>query len=102
MGWVFSYERGTPVGPVVPSFRALSGRLKLTVRRHKSNKDSLSAQGYLADKKPPHPGTLVGLSLGPYGGPTVALGRGAVSYERGTPVVRNPTERHRACHPHSL
>ena len=29
------------VGPVVPSFRALSGRLKCTVRRHKFNEDSL-------------------------------------------------------------
>ena len=29
------------VGPVVPSFRALYGRLKLTVRRHKFNEDSL-------------------------------------------------------------
>jgi len=28
--------------PVDPSFRALSGRLKFTVRRHKFNKDSLS------------------------------------------------------------
>ena len=28
----------------VPSFRALSGRLKFTVRRHKFNKDSLSGQ----------------------------------------------------------
>ena len=28
------------LGPVVPSFRALSGRLKFTVRRHKFNKDS--------------------------------------------------------------
>ena len=27
-------------GPVDPSFRALSGRLKFTVRRHKFNKDS--------------------------------------------------------------
>ena len=27
-------------GPVVPSFRALFGRLKFTVRRHKFNKDS--------------------------------------------------------------
>jgi len=26
------------LGPVDPSFRALSGRLKLTVRRHKFNK----------------------------------------------------------------
>ena len=30
------------VGHVDPSFRALSGRLKFTVRRHKFNKDSLS------------------------------------------------------------
>ena len=30
-----------PTGPVVPSFRALSGRLELTVRRHKFNKDIL-------------------------------------------------------------
>ena len=28
--------------PVVPSFRALSGRLKFMVRRHKFNKDSLA------------------------------------------------------------
>ena len=32
------------LGPVVPSFRALSGRLKFTVRRHKFNKDCLSVQ----------------------------------------------------------
>ena len=31
------------LSPVDPSFRALSGRLKFTVRRHKFNKDSLSA-----------------------------------------------------------
>jgi len=30
------------LGPVDPSFRALSGRLKLTARRHKFNTDSLS------------------------------------------------------------
>ena len=30
------------LGPVVPSFRALSGRLKFTIRRHKFNKDLLS------------------------------------------------------------
>ena len=30
------------LGPVDPSFRALSGRLKFTVRRHKFNKDSFS------------------------------------------------------------
>ena len=32
-------------GPVVPSFRALSGRLNFTVRRHKFNKDSLFSWG---------------------------------------------------------
>ena len=31
----------SPLGPVDPSFRALSGRIKFTVRRHKLNKDSL-------------------------------------------------------------
>jgi hypothetical protein len=33
--------RQSPLGPVDPSFRTLSGRLRLTVRRHKFNKDSL-------------------------------------------------------------
>ena len=33
------------LGPVHPSFRALSGRLKLTVRRHKFNEDSPSTAG---------------------------------------------------------
>ena len=32
------------LGPVDPSCRALSGRLKFTVRRHKLNKDYLSVQ----------------------------------------------------------
>ena len=41
-----SHERDTPVrrsllGPADPSFRALSGRLEFTVRRHKFDKDSL-------------------------------------------------------------
>jgi len=35
----------SPLGPVDPSFRALSGRLKFTARRHKLNKDSLSGGG---------------------------------------------------------
>ena len=34
--------RGDGLGPVDPSFRALSGRLKFTVRRHKFNTDSFS------------------------------------------------------------
>ena len=44
MGGGGSYERGTPallalhLGPVHPSFRAFSGRLKFTARRHKSKK----------------------------------------------------------------
>ena len=37
----------SPLGPVVPSFRALAGRLKFTVRRHKFNTDSLSSRGVL-------------------------------------------------------
>ena len=35
-------------GPADPSFRALSGRLESTFRRHKFNKDHLSGQGALA------------------------------------------------------
>ena len=31
------------LGPAVPSFRALSGRLTFTFRRHKSDTDSLSS-----------------------------------------------------------
>ena len=64
-------------GPVDPLFRALSGHLKFTVRRHKFNTDSLFSlflqksawsksgsrgecwrlrvQGYLTHKKPPPP-----------------------------------------------
>ena len=43
---VFAYSfyivyRQSPQGPVDPSLRALSGRLKVTVRRHKLNKYSL-------------------------------------------------------------
>ena len=38
------------LGPVDPSFRALSGRLKFTVRRHKFNKDSLSL-GWVTDRR---------------------------------------------------
>ena len=34
-------HRQCSLGPVDPSFRALSGRLKFTVRRHKFNEDSL-------------------------------------------------------------
>ena len=33
---------GSCLGPVIPSFRTLSGRLKFTVRRHEFNKDALS------------------------------------------------------------
>ena len=33
-------HRQSPLGPVDPSFRALSGRVKFVVRRHKFNKDS--------------------------------------------------------------
>ena len=35
------------LGPVDPSFRALSGRLMFTVRRHKFNKDSVSLQAVM-------------------------------------------------------
>ena len=38
------------LGPVDSSFRALSGRLKFTVRRHNFNKDSLSWRRQGADE----------------------------------------------------
>ena len=39
---IYIVYRQSLLGPVDPSFRALSGRLKFTVRRHQFNKDSLS------------------------------------------------------------
>jgi len=69
-------------------------------------------QGYLAHKKHPPQDPTVGLCLGPHGGPRWggrflmsevplyahhgALGGGAVSYERGTPVRSVPAP---ACEP---
>ena len=45
------------LGPVDPSFRAISGRLKFTVRRHKANKDcgALLLQTATADLGPKSP-----------------------------------------------
>ena len=52
---------GTPCRPLnpecvsqaqLPSFQALSGSFKFTVRRHKSNKDSFSLQGGALDGAP--------------------------------------------------
>ena len=37
----FIVHRRSPLGPVHPLFRALSGRLKFMVRRHKFNEDFL-------------------------------------------------------------
>ena len=42
----FIVHRQSPLGPVDPSFRALSGRLQFMVRRHEFNKDSLSLLRY--------------------------------------------------------
>jgi len=42
--WRLEGVSSSLLGPVDPSFRALSGRLKFTVRRHKFNKDSFSWQ----------------------------------------------------------
>jgi hypothetical protein len=36
------YRQG-PLGPVDPSFQALSGRIQFTFRRHEFKKDSLSS-----------------------------------------------------------
>ena len=49
------------LGPVDPSFRAFSGRLKFTVRRHKFKKDCLSGADQGAERgdsggAPPHGG----------------------------------------------
>ena len=38
----YTVYRQSPLGPIEPSFRALSGRLKFTVRRHQFNKEFLS------------------------------------------------------------
>ena len=40
-GFVSRVDWSSLLGPVDPSSRALAGRLKLTVRRHKFNKESL-------------------------------------------------------------
>ena len=37
------------LGPIDPSFRALSGRFKFTVRRYKFNKKSLSRKDRMVD-----------------------------------------------------
>ena len=47
-------------------------------------------QGYLTHKKLPHPETL---QLEHAEGPVVVLGRGAVSYERGTLVAQSRDEK---------
>jgi len=44
-------------GPVVPSFRALSGRFKFTARRHNLNKDSHAFQKAFQHPLPVHPTT---------------------------------------------
>ena len=46
--YAYIVDRQSPLGPVDPSFRALSGRLKFTVRHHKFNKDSLSDYLFLS------------------------------------------------------
>ena len=40
---------GSLLGPVIPSFRALSGRPKCTFQRHDFNQDSLSWQTILSE-----------------------------------------------------
>ena len=53
--------RQSPLGAVDPSFRALSGRLKFTVRRHKLNEDSVSSAGGDARARAHHPARERGL-----------------------------------------
>ena len=42
--------RQSPLGPVDPSFRALSGRVEFLVRRHKFNKDILPVRQWRAER----------------------------------------------------
>ena len=44
---LFIVHRQSPLGPVDPSFRALSGRVEFLVRRHKFNKDCLLSQLFI-------------------------------------------------------
>ena len=44
----FIVHRQSPLVPVDPSFRALSGRVEFMVRRHKFNKDNLSSSSAFA------------------------------------------------------
>ena len=47
----FIVHRQNPLGPVDPSYRALSGRVKFMVRRHKFNKDSSLFFGRQSDRR---------------------------------------------------
>jgi hypothetical protein len=51
----------------------------------------LGLQGYLAHKKPPHPSTQQQVCVE---GPMAVLGGGAISCERGTPVLAVPVHLH--------
>ena len=47
--WILHRVSSSPVGLVDPSFRARSGRLELTVRRHEFNEEFLSCTGHDSD-----------------------------------------------------
>jgi hypothetical protein len=86
----------SPSGPIDPSFRALSGRLKFTVRRHKFKEDSLSSchppnlthlcRGTSLIGQRPSP---LGPTQGPRHSPSVGSWERAVAYGRGTPVLHH-------------
>jgi hypothetical protein len=60
----FIVHRQSPLGPVDPSFRALSGRVEFLVRRHKFNKDNLSfGSGWSTDLKDLSTGNWYGIPL---------------------------------------
>jgi len=74
------------LGPVVPSFRALSGRLKFTVRRHKFNQDSLSPEAIQQPKINPLPPLEAGPSYALTPNTVELISTHGALFPRGGPV----------------
>ena len=77
---LYIVHRRSHLGPVDPSFRALSGSLKFTVRRHKFNEDFLSA-GHLRGTGVV--GGRVSRLLGLLGRACLLWGGSRISHEKG-------------------
>ena len=83
--------RQSPLDPVDPAFRALSGRLQFTVRRHKFNEDSLSCAGRAGvERRRSADGQNKGV---PRSQETYSCGWPAY---RGTSLIRNSIQRYLA------